>query len=63
MEATAVSFEPLLTALTSAITPAQVLGVIASVVGVGAGFFLMWLGAKKAIAAFTSAVANGRLRA
>ena len=51
-----------ITALTGAITPAQVLTVLASIVGVGMTFFLMWLGVKKAVRSFTSAVATGRLR-
>lgn len=56
-----VDFSGLLSALTSSITPAQVLAVLAAVIGVGMAFFLMWLGVRKAIRAFTSAVANGRL--
>ena len=61
-DVTTPDFSGLITALTSAITPAQVLAVIASVVGVGMTFFLMWLGVRKAIRAFTSAVSSGKLR-
>lgn len=57
-----VDFSAFITALTGSITPAQVLAVLASVVGVGIAFFLMWLGVRKAVSGFTSAVANGRLR-
>lgn len=57
-----IDFSGFLTALTGSITTAQVLTVLASVVGVGMAFFLMWLGVRKATRAFTSAVANGRIR-
>lgn len=57
-----IDFSGFLTALTSSISTAQVLTVLASVVGVGMAFFLMWLGVRKATRAFTSAVANGRIR-
>lgn len=60
--ASAVDFSAYITALTSTITPAQVLTVLAAVVGVGMTFFLMWLGVRKATRGFTSAVASGRIR-
>lgn len=50
------------TALTGSITPAQILTILGSVVGVGMAFFLMWLGVRKAIGAFTSAVRSGKIR-
>ena len=59
---TTIDFSAFITALTGSITPAQVLTVLASVVGVGMAFFLMWLGVRKATRAFTSAVASGRIR-
>ena len=62
MESTAIDFTTFITALTSSITVTQVLAVLASVVGVGMAFFLMWLGVRKAVRSFTSAVANGRIR-
>ena len=58
----AVDFTSFLAALTGSITPAQVLSVLAAVIGVGMTFFLMWLGVKKAINTFTSAVASGKIR-
>ena len=58
----AIDFTGLITALTGSITPAQLLAVLASVVGVGIGFVLMWFGARKAISAFTTAVQSGRLK-
>lgn len=57
-----ISFDAFISALTASITPAQVLTVLAAVIGVGMTFFLMWLGVRKAITAFTSAVATGRIR-
>ncbi len=60
--ATAIDFTAFITALTGSITVAQVLAVLASVVGVGMVFFLMWLGVRKAVRSFTSAVASGRIR-
>ena len=48
-------------ALTSSITPAEIITILASVVGVGMAFFLMWLGIRKAIGAFTSAVRSGKI--
>lgn len=57
-----IDFSAFKTALVGTITPAQVLTVLASVVGVGMTFFLMWLGVKKLVRGFTSAVQNGRIR-
>ena len=58
-----IDFTGFITALTGAITPAQVLTILASVVGVGFTFFLMWLGVRKAISSFTTAVAKGKIKA
>lgn len=49
-------------ALIGTISPTEVLGILASVLGVGMSFFLMWLGVRKAIRTFTSAVANGKIK-
>lgn len=57
-----VDFSGFTSALTGSITPAQVLTVLAAVVGVGMAFFLMWLGVRKAVTGFTSAVSRGKLR-
>lgn len=57
-----IDFSSFLDALTKSITPAQVLTVLAAVIGVGMAFFLMWLGVRKATKAFTSAVSTGRIR-
>ena len=57
-----IDFSGFITALKGSITPAQILTVLAAVIGVGMAFFLMWLGVRKAVTAFTSAVATGRIR-
>lgn len=58
----AIDFSGYISALTSSITVAQVLTVLAAVVGVGMTFFLMWLGVRKATRGFTTAVSTGRIR-
>ncbi len=55
-------FSILIDALKISITPQQVLVVLASVIGVGMGFFLMWLGSRKATGAFTAAVSHGKIK-
>ncbi len=60
--AASIDFTSFIGALTKSITPAQVLTVLAAVIGVGMAFFLMWLGVRKATKAFTSAVSTGRIR-
>ena len=62
METGAIDFTGYSTALTSSISVAEVLTVLASVVGVGMAFFLMWLGVRKATRGFTTAVSTGRIR-
>ena len=57
-----IDFSGYISALTGTITTAQVLTVLAAVVGVGMAFFLMWLGVRKATAGFTTAVSTGRIR-
>lgn len=57
-----VDFSGFISALQGAITPAQILTILASVVGVGMAFVLMWLGVRKAAGAFVAAVRNGKLK-
>lgn len=57
-----VDLSPFITALTSSITPAQILTILASIIGVGMTFFLMWLGVRKGTKIFTGAVGNGKIR-
>ena len=55
-------FSGLITALQAAITPAQLLAILATVIGVGMTFVLMWFGVRKIIRIFTSALQRGKLR-
>ena len=55
-------FSGLVTALESAITPAQLLSILVSIIGVGMAFVLMWFGVRKLIKIFTSALQRGKLR-
>lgn len=58
----AIDFSAYITALTSTISPAEVLAVLASVVGVGMAFFLLWMGVRKATRGFTTAVSTGKIK-
>lgn len=53
--------EPLTTAVTSSITPAQIIAILAGVVGVGMTFVLMWFGVRKLISIFRKAVTKGKI--
>ena len=57
-----VDFAPFKTALLATVTPDQILTILASVVGVGIGFVLMWLGVRKLTGAFIAAVSHGKLK-
>lgn len=52
---------PLMTALTDSITPAQIIAVLASIIGVGMAFVLMWFGARKLVSIFKKAVTRGKI--
>ena len=55
--------QPLSTALTSSITPAQIVDLLASIIGVGMTFVLMWFGVRKLISIFRKAVTKGKISA
>ena len=55
--------EPLKTALTSSITPAEIVTVLASIIGVGMTFVLMWFGVRTLISIFRKAVTKGKISA
>lgn len=55
--------EPVSEALTSAITPAQIVAILAGVIGVGMTFVLMWFGVRKLISIFRKAVTKGKISA
>lgn len=53
--------EPLKEALVASITPAQLIAILAAIVGVGMTFVLMWFGARKLKQIFTTAVTKGKI--
>ena len=57
----ALDFSPIVTALTSAVTPAQIITLVASIVAFGIPFVFMWIGMRKVIKIFRSAVMGGRI--
>lgn len=59
---TAIDFSQLISSLTGSITPAQLLTILASIIGVGMTFVLMWFGVRKLIKIFTTALHQGRLK-
>ncbi len=54
-------FSPIITALTSAVTPAQIISLLASVVAFGIPFVFMWFGIRKVIKIFRNAVMGGSI--
>lgn len=54
-------FAPVITALTSAVTPAQIIALLASVIAFGIPFVFMWFGIRKVIKIFRSAVMGGSI--
>lgn len=54
-------FGPIITALTGAVTPANIIGLVASIVAFGIPFVMMWFGMRKVIKIFRSAVMGGRI--
>lgn len=55
--------EPVSTALTTSITPGQIVGILAGIIGVGMTFVLMWFGVRKLISIFRKAVTKGKISA
>lgn len=55
--------EPLKTALVGSITPGQIVAILASIIGVGMTFVLMWFGVRKLISIFKKAVTKGKISA
>lgn len=54
--------KPLSDALVASITPSQLVAILASIVGVGMAFVLMWFGARKLKQIFTNAVTKGKIK-
>ena len=57
----ALDFSAISSALTTAVTPAQIITIIASIIGVGMTFVLMWFGVRKLISIFRKAVTKGKI--
>lgn len=55
--------QPLSDALVASITPAQIVAVLAGIIGVGMTFVLMWFGVRKLISIFKKAVTKGKISA
>lgn len=55
--------EPLKTSLVGSITPTQLVTILASMIGVGMTFVLMWFGIRKLISIFRTAVTSGHISA
>ena len=54
-------FDPVVTALTTAVTPTQIITLVASIIAFGIPFVFMWFGLRKVIKIFRSAVMGGRI--
>lgn len=57
----ALDFSSISTALTTAVTPAQIITIIAGIIGVGMTFVLMWFGVRKLVSIFKKAVTKGKI--
>ena len=58
-----VDLSSLVTAITGSITPADIITILGSVIGVGMGFVLMWFGTRKVISLFSTALKSGKIKA
>ena len=54
-------FSPVITALTTAVTPTQIITLLTSIIAFGIPFVFMWFGIRKVIKIFRSAVMGGRI--
>lgn len=52
---------PVSEALTTSITPGQIVAILAGIIGVGMTFVLMWFGVRKLISIFRKAVTKGKI--
>lgn len=53
--------KPLSDAVVASITPGQIVAILASVIGVGMTFVLMWFGVRKLVSIFKKAVTKGKI--
>lgn len=59
---TTTDFSPITDAISQKLTVAEVSGIIASVIGAGIGFVLLWWGARKLIRSLITAFQNGKIK-
>lgn len=50
-----------MTALSTAVTPADIITLLGTVVGAGIGFVLVWFGARKLIRVFMGSLKKGKM--
>lgn len=58
---TAIDVSAIQTALTGAISPEQIVTLLATAIGAGIGLVLVWFGARKLVSVVMSALKKGRL--
>lgn len=56
------TYKTVLTALTGAISVADVAAILGVCVTAGVGFFFLWFGARKAVSSFVAALKGGRVK-
>lgn len=61
MDMTVTQLQSILTSLTGVIDVTTIISFLAAIIGVAAGFVLMWFGVRKGISAVMGAVRTGRL--
>lgn len=54
-------FDPVIIALTSAVTPTQIITLLAGLIAFGIVYVFMWFGVRKVVKIFRSAVMGGRI--
>ena len=54
-------FSPIITALTKAVTPTQIITLVASIIAFGIPLVFMWFGMRRVIKIFRSSVMDGRI--
>lgn len=59
---TAIDIGAFTSALTGAVSVGDVVGLLATIIGVGMGFILMWFGVRKVYSMFTSALTKGKAK-
>lgn len=61
--ANSLDFSPIISSITGAITPTDIIIVVGAVVAAGMGFVLAWFGIKKVLKVLRGAIKNGSINA